>query len=134
MYFDWLTLLSSAQQAGRVLSLPEQPLAGTGRVLALAPHPDDPDAVAVTLRMLARGGWEVSWAIVTSGWSGVQDAFAGSSHAAKRRCARRSRRHQHAFSAFPRRDCTSCGWSRMRKASWQRRRITARASTPHCGS
>jgi len=58
-------------------------LAGAGRVLALAPHPDDPDAVAVTLRMLTRGGWQVSWAIVTSGWSGVQDVFTGASPARK---------------------------------------------------
>ncbi len=43
--------------------------------LALAPHPDDPDAIAVTLRLLADMGWEIHWAVVTSGWSGVSDDF-----------------------------------------------------------
>jgi len=46
-------------------------------VLALAPHPDDPDAIAVTLRLLADMGWEMHWAVVTSGWSGVSDDFCG---------------------------------------------------------
>ena len=45
--------------------------------LALAPHPDDPDAIAVTLRLLADMGWEMHWAVVTSGWSGVGDDFRG---------------------------------------------------------
>lgn len=45
--------------------------------LALAPHPDDPDAIAVTLRLLADMGWEMHWAVVTSGWSGVSDDFRG---------------------------------------------------------
>lgn len=43
--------------------------------LALAPHPDDPDAIAVTLRLLADMGWEMHWAVVASGWSGVSDDF-----------------------------------------------------------
>lgn len=45
--------------------------------LALAPHPDDPEAIAVTLRLLADSGWEMYWAVVTSGWSGVSDDFCG---------------------------------------------------------
>ena len=50
---------------------------GRGIALALAPHPDDPDAIAVTLRLLADRGWEMHWAVVTSGWSGVSDDFCG---------------------------------------------------------
>ena len=50
---------------------------GSGVALALAPHPDDPDAIAVTLRLLADRGWEMHWAVVTSGWSGVSDNFCG---------------------------------------------------------
>lgn len=80
---DWLQALSSAQQAGELFSCGEAPLAGDGRVVALAPHPDDPDAAAVALRQLARGGWDLSWVIVTPGCSGVQDAFAGASPARK---------------------------------------------------
>lgn len=45
--------------------------------LALAPHPDDPDAIAVTLRLLAEMGWEMHWTVVTSGWSGVSDDLRG---------------------------------------------------------
>lgn len=74
---DWITCLLKARACGESLWLDEQPLPGQGRVLALAPHPDDPEAVAVTLRMLARGGWAMQWVVLTSGWSGVQDAFAG---------------------------------------------------------
>ena len=60
-------------------------LAGGGRALALAPHPDDPDAVAICLRLLAQCGWELHWHIVTSGWSGVLDDFVGKDRVAKGR-------------------------------------------------
>jgi len=56
---------------------------GRGVALALSPHPDDPDAVAVTLRLLVECGWEMRWAIVTSGWSGVRDDFVGPDPEAK---------------------------------------------------
>lgn len=67
----------------RVLSWPEQPLPGAGRALALAPHPDDPDAIAVTLRLLFQGGWDLAWAILTPAWSGVRDDFVGPSRELK---------------------------------------------------
>ena len=48
------------------------------RLAVVGPHPDDFDVIAVTLRrLLARGG-SLKLAVVTSGWSGVEDAFAGS--------------------------------------------------------
>ena len=49
---------------------------GCGKVLALAPHPDDPEAVAVTLRWFADAGCTVHYTIATSGHSGVDDAWA----------------------------------------------------------
>jgi LmbE family N-acetylglucosaminyl deacetylase len=70
---SWLESLSHGQS----LTWSEQPLPGSGRALALAPHPDDPDAIAVTLRLLVRGGWDLSWAILTPASSGVQDDFVG---------------------------------------------------------
>lgn len=77
---DWQSILARKTDP---LILAETPLTGAGRVLALAPHPDDPEAIAVTLRMLAHGCTEMTWAIVTSGWSGVDDDFVGPDHAAK---------------------------------------------------
>lgn len=98
---DWLLEVASAHQDGRVLTLQEQPLPGDGRVLALAPHPDDPDAIAVTLRLLALGGWEVHWAIVTSGSSGVQDAIAGSDRVVKAQLREREQRYSAQLFGLP---------------------------------
>jgi LmbE family N-acetylglucosaminyl deacetylase len=47
-----------------------------GTVLALAPHQDDPDAVAVTLRLFAQAGCRVRYLIVCSSHGGVTDSFA----------------------------------------------------------
>ena len=51
-------------------------LHGVRRCLVLAPHPDDFDVVAVTLRHLADAGVELYLEVLTSGASGVEDAFA----------------------------------------------------------
>lgn len=80
---NWLAETARAASVGCCLDLEDGPLAGCGLALALAPHPDDPDAVAVLLRALADGGWHLHWAVLTSGWSGVEDAFAGPGRAAK---------------------------------------------------
>ncbi len=45
------------------------------RLLVLAPHPDDFDAVAVTLRHFHQRGHALSLVVLSSGWSGVEDAF-----------------------------------------------------------
>lgn len=45
------------------------------RVLVLAPHPDDFDAIGVTMRFLWENGNPVYVAVATSGASGVEDAF-----------------------------------------------------------
>ncbi len=76
---NWLGTLCS----GQPLTWGEEPLPGSGRALALAPHPDDPDAIAVTLGLLAQGGWHLTWTILTRAWSGVQDDFVGPSVEAK---------------------------------------------------
>lgn len=47
------------------------------RVLVLAPHPDDFDAIAVTLRHLHRGGAVLHLAVLTSGASGVEEGYQG---------------------------------------------------------
>ncbi|MFA6103293.1 MAG: PIG-L family deacetylase [Victivallaceae bacterium] len=45
------------------------------RLLALAPHPDDFDAIAVTMKRFFAAGTEVFVAVASSGASGVEDAF-----------------------------------------------------------
>jgi len=47
------------------------------RVAVTAPHPDDFDAIAVTMRLLHANGNIIDLAVLTSGTSGVDDGFAG---------------------------------------------------------
>jgi len=46
-------------------------------VVVLAPHPDDFDAIGVTLRHLHRHGASMHLAVLTTGASGVEDGYAG---------------------------------------------------------
>jgi LmbE family N-acetylglucosaminyl deacetylase len=48
-----------------------------GRVLVLAPHPDDFDAIGVTLHWLMQRGHRLDLVVLTSGSSGVDDGFGG---------------------------------------------------------
>lgn len=52
------------------------PWKNVSRCLVLAPHPDDFDVVAVTLRRLEQAGAELFLEVLTSGASGVEDCFA----------------------------------------------------------
>jgi LmbE family N-acetylglucosaminyl deacetylase len=47
------------------------------RLVVLAPHPDDFDAIAVTLRFFQENGNPIDVAVVTSGASGVEHGFEG---------------------------------------------------------
>ncbi|MEA2064117.1 MAG: PIG-L family deacetylase [Gemmatimonadota bacterium] len=49
---------------------------GSGKIMVLAPHPDDAEAVAVTLRLFAEAGCEVQYKICCLSPSGVTDEFA----------------------------------------------------------
>lgn len=98
---DWLSKLLDAKDGGLCLTLPEEPLPGKGCAVALAPHPDDPDAVAVTLRLLQQGGWKLYWTVLTSAWSGVQDTFAGPDRAAKARAREAEQRESAARFGLP---------------------------------
>jgi LmbE family N-acetylglucosaminyl deacetylase len=46
-------------------------------VVVLAPHPDDFDAIAVTMRFFHKNGNQIEVAVVSSGASGVEDGFGG---------------------------------------------------------
>jgi LmbE family N-acetylglucosaminyl deacetylase len=50
-------------------------------VLVLAPHPDDFDAIGITLRALAAHGHVLHLAVLTHGVSGVDDGFQGATDA-----------------------------------------------------
>jgi LmbE family N-acetylglucosaminyl deacetylase len=52
-----------------------------GRLAVLAPHPDDFDAIAVTLQRFARSEWDIHVAVLTTGASGVEDAYHGATTA-----------------------------------------------------
>lgn len=47
------------------------------RLVVLAPHPDDFDAIGASLRFFRDNGNRINLAVVTSGASGVEDGFAG---------------------------------------------------------
>lgn len=71
---DWLDRGFAAQRPLRLERIAiEAPL----RVLVLAPHPDDFDAIAVTLRHLHRHGATIELAVLTGGASGVEDGYGG---------------------------------------------------------
>ena len=74
---DWLRRLWEVSQTGGHISLEEAPLRGSGTVVVVAPHPDDPESSAVFQRMLFKGGWSVRWVVLTSASSGVRDEFVG---------------------------------------------------------
>jgi LmbE family N-acetylglucosaminyl deacetylase len=61
----------------RVRELDDLDLPRGGRLAVLAPHPDDFDAIAVTMRHFARRDWRIHVAVLTSGASGVEDGFLG---------------------------------------------------------
>lgn len=49
-----------------------------GRVLLIGPHPDDPECVAITTRLLMQSGCDIHVAIVGLSPAGVEDEYAGS--------------------------------------------------------
>lgn len=46
-----------------------------GRILVLAPHPDDPESVAITARLLMQSGCDIWYAIASMSPSGVEDEY-----------------------------------------------------------
>lgn len=59
-----------------VLGVDSGPWDSVRRWLVLAPHPDDFDVVAATLRHFARSGADITLEVLSGGASGVEDAFA----------------------------------------------------------
>jgi LmbE family N-acetylglucosaminyl deacetylase len=63
--------------AASPLFLDSIPIPGNLRLAVLAPHPDDFDAIGVSLRFLRDRGCRMDLAVATSGASGVEDGFSG---------------------------------------------------------
>lgn len=84
-------------EEGAPASLRERRVDSAWRVLVAAPHPDDFDAVGVTLRWLARNGNPLEVAVACTG-SGVEDAYApGLTLEAKARLREREQRNSAQF-------------------------------------
>lgn len=66
-----MLFLGIKEKGRRWIDPPDQ-----GTVLALAPHQDDPDSVAVTMSLFAQAGCRVRYLIVCSSHGGVTDSFA----------------------------------------------------------
>ncbi|GGI19052.1 hypothetical protein GCM10008066_17150 [Oxalicibacterium faecigallinarum] len=64
-------------QTPRPLALHALSMAVPPRIVVLAPHPDDFDAIGVTLRHFHQAGAAIHLAVLTTGASGVEDGFAG---------------------------------------------------------
>lgn len=58
------------------VSLRKVRLPQSGRVLVLGPHPDDPESVAITCRLLMQSGCDIWYAIASLSPSGVEDEYA----------------------------------------------------------
>jgi LmbE family N-acetylglucosaminyl deacetylase len=90
------------QSGPRPRSLRELAFPRPLQVLVLAPHPDDFDAIALTLRHLASQGHAVHLAVLTTGASGVEDGFGGATDAAAKAALREAeQRESCAFFGLP---------------------------------
>lgn len=71
-------------------------------ILVLAPHPDDFDAIGLTLRHLHQQGHAIEVGVLTTGASGVEDGFAGAHDAASKASLREAeQRESCAFFGLP---------------------------------
>jgi LmbE family N-acetylglucosaminyl deacetylase len=61
----------------RPLVLSRLEISASLRIAVAAPHPDDFDAIAITMRWFQKNGNEIALAVLTSGTSGVENGFAG---------------------------------------------------------
>jgi LmbE family N-acetylglucosaminyl deacetylase len=79
-------LLESLKQKAPI-DFAETTFMGSLSALVAAPHPDDFDAIGVSLKRFAAGGGKLHLAVFAGAWSGVEDSFCKPpSIAAKSRC------------------------------------------------
>lgn len=82
------------QPGPRPWSLRERTWPRPQRVLVMAPHPDDFDAIGVSLRHLHLQGHELHLAVLTSGAGGVDDGFGGARDAAAKAALREAEQRE----------------------------------------
>ncbi len=63
----------------RPVSLKSLVIPATPSITVLAPHPDDFDAIGVTMQLFKTNGNHINVAVLTSGASGVENGFCGAS-------------------------------------------------------
>lgn len=71
---DWLK--KQFEIKSHPVSLSELSIPSSLRIVLLAPHPDDFDAIGITMRALHENGNTISLAVLTTGVSGVEDVYA----------------------------------------------------------
>lgn len=75
-------------------NLTEMAMPSTLRVLVLAPHPDDFDAIAVTLHGLHQKGTRIDVAVLSGSASGVEDGYQGAFTAADKAALREAEQRE----------------------------------------
>jgi len=82
--------------------VPDAPLPAIRRIAVVAPHPDDFDVIAITLRRFQRASARIAVAVLSSGSSGVEDEFVSDpTPDAKRRLREDEQRASCAFFGLP---------------------------------
>lgn len=69
--------LSSLFEGERPIYLQDAGISPVLRIVVLGPHPDDFDAIGVSMRFLMENGNRIDVGVVTSGASGVEDGYGG---------------------------------------------------------
>jgi len=72
---DFIGTIADRIAHNHAMMLEELPWPPQMRILVLAPHPDDFDSIAVTLRSFRERGDEIRLAVLSSSSSGVEDRF-----------------------------------------------------------
>jgi RimJ/RimL family protein N-acetyltransferase/LmbE family N-acetylglucosaminyl deacetylase len=71
---DWFK--RQIEEKPKPVKLGELSIPSSLKVLLLAPHPDDFDAIGITMRVLHTSGNEINLAVLTTGVSGVENMYA----------------------------------------------------------
>lgn len=80
--------ISDLMSGPRPLHLEALALHGPLRIVVLAPHPDDFDAIGVSMRFLHARGHTIDVAVLTAGASGVDAGFGGANSVAEKAALR----------------------------------------------